>query len=713
MFSSLFSSSGQPSGASGASPSFGALPAVGQSQPSQQQDVQAVCAGVQQRMQAIQSMYSGSFLTFSYVLADSPNQIQQVYNAAFQQNIHHDAGKWHEAKVKNPDSQFAYPMPVYGFSALSERSKQQRSHLNNLVAAADNAKTQISNLKSHTERVILTELVNCERRNQQLSLQLAKLMLSIELFGLQNCKASVDYGRHRELLEKVEKVNTVVALLQKKIADLRSAQKQLESLVTASEASPALPSVEKSSSGSSFLTLKESVAKKSQAVYNAVLDRCRAVSAQAMHERLNSRSKDYLAELKRGYIGALGPSKMEAVRFRTMQSLELAITKMLSAALARDVFSTVVEVGTLSQAPPVLMDLWQVTAHICAAPVGGATKAAVEFLETKFGEEVMGMTFERVSRQLDKKSALFAYCRQRISVRSGDPSWLWFAVFCAFRAGWTSVLAEISLEKAHTVEGLDLVCSILSKIIEGGVEIERDATKLNSILNTAERSEEANAYRWLLVTICQNDLDKVKISQDLPECNAFDWIWFGLRSVLASSNPDQHLADLRTKIDALPINYFDADSAGKPSSLLSDSLGFTPGPPAGSRSIASSKSAVQLALMQFLTLDCQKGIRTALKRPEESFDINDAFHRCALYISICLDKFGLAQYAGDASDIVLEAALTIAVVQERNAYASAVSGATGKKIIDQLSRLDLRRDRATVGQAPTSPGRVYPSLKGQ
>ena len=228
MFSSLFSQPGQTTSAASTSiPSFGALPAPGQPAAATpvSADTQAVCAGVQQRMQAIQSMYSGSFLTYSYVLADSPAQVQQVYNAAFQQNVHHDAGKWHEAKVKNPDSQFAYPLPVHGLGALSERSKQQRSHLNNLVAAADNAKTQISNLKSHTERVILTELSNCDQRNQQLSTQLAKLMLSIELFGLQNCKASVDYTRHRELLEKVERVSIAISALQKKIGELRAGQK--------------------------------------------------------------------------------------------------------------------------------------------------------------------------------------------------------------------------------------------------------------------------------------------------------------------------------------------------------------------------------------------------------------------------------------------------------------------------------------------------------
>ena len=703
MFSSLFSSSNQPAATPATAPTFGALPGPSQPGQSQQQDLQAVCTGVQQRMQAIQSMYSGSFLAFSYVLADSPNQIQQVYNAAYQQNVHHDAGKWHEAKMKNPDSQFAYPMPVYGFNSLSERSKQQKAHLNNLVAAADNAKTQISNLKSHTERVILTELNNSERRNQQLSLQLTKLMLSIEMFGLQNCKASVDYGKHRELLEKVEKVSVAIATLQKKISELRGYQKQIESMTSTSTiAEPSAPS--------GFLTLKDSVAKKSQAVYNAVIDRCRAVSAQAMHERLSSRSKDHLAELKRGYITAV----VDSVKFRTMQSFELEITRMLSGALTKDVATTVLQIAQLTQAPQSLMDLWHVVAHVCSSPQAQATRACIEFLETKFAKEIGGVTHDRISRQMDKKSIVYTYCRQRITVRTGDNSWIWFAVFCAFRAGWSSVLTEISLEKAGSVEGLDLVCGILAKIIEGGpaTAAERDMTKLNSILlpQPGERTtDETTIYRKLLVMICKHEFEAIKIAQDLPDCNSFDWIWFGLRSVIASANPEDKLEELRKKIEALPPNHFDADRQTSPYPLLSESFGLQ-GKPAV-KSTASSKSAIQLGLMHFLTLDFEKGIKAALKTPEEVFDINDPFHRCALFVTVCLDKFGLGQLLGDPSHVVLEAAITVAVVQERNSYASAVSGATGKKILDQLTRLDHRRDKASA--SPASPGTVYPSLKGQ
>ena len=658
-------------------------------------------------------MYSGSFLAFSYVLADSPAQIQQVYNAAFQQNVHHDAGKWHEAKMKNPDSQFAYPSPVYGFNALSERSKQQKSHLNNLVAAADNAKTQISNLKSHTERVILTELNNCERRNQQLSMQLTKLMLSIEMFGLQNCKASVDYGKHRELLEKVEKVSSVIAILQKKISELRGHQKQIESLGYAS--TWALPVALEPTAPAGFITLKDSVAKKSQAVYNAVIDRCRAVSAQAMHERLSSRSKDHLAELKRGYICAV-----DSVKFRTMQSFELAITRMLSGALTKDVMATVLEIAELTQAPQSLMDLWHVVAHVCNGPQTNGTRACIEFLESKFAKEIGGVTHDRISNQMDKKSIVYTYCRQRISVRTGDHSWIWFAVYCALRAGWSAVLAEIALEKAGCVDGLDLVCGILAKIIEGGpaTAAERDTTKLNSILllQAGERAtDETTAYRRLLVMICKNEFESIRIAQDLPDCNSFDWIWFGLRSVVAYAHPEEKLQELRKKIDALPPNHFDVERHSSPAGqgqlypLLSESFGLQGKP--GVKSTASAKAAVQLGLMHFLTLDFEKGIRAALKTREEIFDMNDPFHRCALFISVCSDKFGLGQLVGDASHIVLEAALTVAVVQERNTYASAVSGATGKKILDQLARLDHRRDKSTVG--PASPTGAYPTLKGR
>ena len=701
MFSSLFSSSAQQNTAASQPPSFGALPAA--TQPTGP-DMQAVCTGVQQRMQAIQSMYSASFLAFSYVLADSPSQIQQVYNAAFQQNVHHDSGKWHEAKVKNPDSEYAYPSPVYGFSALSERSKQQKAHLNNLVAAADNAKTQISNLQSHTERIILTELTNCERRNQQLSTQLAKLMLSIELFGLQNCKASVDFARHRSLLEKVEKISAAISLLQQKLRSLRSAQKQIES-----SSGPSQPNV---ATATGFQTLSESVTKRTEAVFNAVLDRCRAASAQAMHERLNARSKDFLAELKREYIAG-GAAKL--VKLRTMQSSELSVNRLLSAVVAEDPFAAVQQVMKLTSTPAGLEDLWSVVAHVASAPsrtIESYLRACIEFLELKFAEEVAGTTVAKISKQQDKKSALYSYCRQRATVRSGDASWLWFAVFCAFRAGWSSVLSEIALEKGSAVPGLELVCSILVRVIEGE-STQVDPTQLNAL---ADASEGFSEYRHLLLAVCKGEYESVKIAQILPECNAFDWIWFGLRSTVSQpSEVAVRLSALREKIDALPANYFDDSQGAKTYPSLSDKLGFSAAT-APVKPVAS-RSAVQLGLMHSLTLEFAKGIRTALKSPKDEFSIANDAHRAALGLSMCLDKFGILQalesqhVAGhlDASEIVLEAALTVAVVNERNTYASAVSAATGKKIIDQLSKLDARRDTATPSATPA----LYPSLKGQ
>jgi hypothetical protein len=651
--------------------------------------MQAVCTGVQQRMQAIQSMYSASFLAFSYVLADSPNQIQQVYNAAYQQPVHHDAGKWHEAKVKNPDSEYAYPSPVYGFSALFERSKQQKAHLGNLIAAADTAKTQIANLQSHTERVILAELTNCERRNQQLSTQLSKLMLSIELFGLQNCKASVDFARHRSLLEKVEKIASAIAVLQQKLRSLRSVQKQIESSSFSSAPVPAI-------TDHGFQTLSESVAKKTESVYNAVLDRCRAASAQAMHERLNSRSKDFLAELKREYI--TGGTSL--VKLRTMTSSELSINRFLSTLVSEDPFAAVLQVMRLGNSPAAFADMWAVAAHVSSAPARTTEaylRASIEFLESKFAEEISGTSVAKIAKQQDKKSQLYSYCRQRATVRTGDNSWLWFAVFCAFRAGWTSVLAEISIEKSAQIPGLELVCSTLARIVEGE-PVKADATQLNAL------TDASSEYKTLLVAICRQDFESIKIAQVLPECNAFDWIWFGLRTIVAApaaTMPD-HLAALRAKIDALPVNYFDESHEAKSYPSLSEKLGFS-GAAAPAKPVAS-KSALQLGLMHFLTLEFGKGIRSSLKAPSDEFNINNDGHRAALGISMCLDKFGLAD-GFDAAEIVLEAALTVAVVNERNTYAAAVSAGTGKKIIDQLTKLDSRRDQATTP--------IYPSLKAQ
>lgn len=681
-------------------------------------------------MQAIQSMHSANFLAYSYVLADSPAQVQQVYNAAFQQNIHHDAGKWHEAKVKNPDSEFAYPLPVYGFQAMSDRSKQQQSHLNNLVAAADNAKTQVNNLKAHTERTILTELQDCEKRNSQLSMQLSKLMLSIELQALQNCKASVDFSRHRELLEKLEKVGSALSGLSSKLQQIKGSQKTIND-IAAQSLGPVGASTPVQTGD--FVPFKESVNAKLDAVYNAVLDRCRSVSAQAIHERLNSRSNDYLAQLKRQYIAGDNVLSTEAmgdvqVKFRTMNSYEISICRLL-AGVSGEVFTTVTEVGTLAAYPPLLSDLWSVTAHICGSKSGtplGFLRASIEFLESKFAEEVSGSSagFGRVSKVTDKRSALYAYCRQRVSIRSGDVSWIWFAVFCAFRAGWPGTLREIAQDKGKAVEGLELVCSVLANVIEGQPN-EADATKLNAIMDASRvaltpEEELNNAYKWILVAVCKGDYESVRIAQHLPECNAFDWIWLGLRNVAASSDYLGKLQDLRAKIDALPINYFSSGdqmpSASAQRQLyptLGDAL-HVPGSNTGSHKIAArsasseqTRSGCQLALLHFLTLDFQKGIQTALKTANETFDMNDPFHRTALFISMALDKFGPLQVLDannlkgsfDASGVVLEAALTVAVVQERNLYASAVGSNTGKKVTQQLGILDKRREAQSPSTA--------------
>ena len=156
------------------------------------------------------------------------------------------------------------------------------------------------------------------------------------------------------------------------------------------------------------------------------------------------------------------------------------------------------------------------------------------------------------------------------------------------------------------------------------------------------------------------------------------------------------------EIDALPVNYFDESHEAKSYPSLSEKLGFSGA--AAPAKPAASKSALQLGLMHFLTLEFGKGIRSSLKAPSDEFNINNDAHRAALGISMCLDKFGMAD-GFDASEIVLEAALTVAVVNERNTYAAAVSAGTGKKIIDQLTKLDSRRDQATTP--------IYPSLKAQ
>jgi hypothetical protein len=667
-----------------------------------------VCNGVQQRMQAIQSMHNASFLTYSYVLADSSSQVQQVYNAAFQQSVHHDAGKWHEAKVKNPDSQFAYPMPIYGFQALSERSKQQQSHLNNLVAAADNAKTQVNNLKAHTERTVLTELENCEKRNNQLSIQLAKLMLSIELFGLQNCKASVDFNRHRNLMEQLETVSSGLSQLQSKIQQIKGGQKAVHDASVSIGASVG--------PDPNFKTLKESVNAKLDSVYNAVLDRCRAASAQALHERLNSRSQDYVAELKRQYIAGDAAHVDSPIKFRTMNAYEISICRILTG-VSQNIFGSVMEVSKLTAHPQILADLWQVCAHICGSslPLPNFLRSSVEFLESKFASDITGSSsgYGRVSTITEKKTMLYSYCRQRVSIRSGDISWIWFAVFCAFRAGWSSTLHEISQEKGSLVEGLELVCTILAGLIEGHPE-NVDMTKLNSFIESpvarARPEEEINhAYKVIVVTICKGEFESLKIAQQLPDCNAFDWIWYGLRQVIASSDVIGGLCELRRKIESLPLNYFSGEPQARQLYPTLSDAGLSIPRSGGQKVVIRSahseqtKSASQLALMHFLTLDFDSGIKTALKTPTEPFDVNDPFHRSALFISMCLDKYGVLsaiESSGlkgsfDASGIVIEAALTVAVVQERNMYASAVSSVTSKAVLQQLGALDKRRESTT------------------
>lgn len=703
MFSSLFPASSQPATSTLSSqPTFGALPGPSPAS-GVPADAQVVCNGAQQRMQAIQSMYSGSFLAYSYVLADSQAQIQQVYNAGFQQGVHHDAGKWHEAKVKNPDSQFAYPQPIYGFSSLSDRAKQQKAHLNNLIGAADNAKTQISNLKAHTERIILSELTNCERRNQQLSAQLAKLMLSIELFGLQSCKASVDFARHRELLEKAEKVSQVVTVLHKKISELRVGQKSIESHQSITSSSSSY------GGSTSFVTLKESVSKKMDAVYNSVLDRCRAISAQAMHERLSNRSRTFLAELKREYIS----NDVKLAKLRTMNALEIEIVKLLSSISdSSDSFSLVMKISRHADTPPLFSDLWQAIGHICASEsksLSGFLRSAIGFLESKFGDEIASVSSPagKVLHSLfDKKTALYAYCRQRTTVRPGDLSWIWLAVFCAYRAGWSSVITEISLEKSTLVPGLETVCSLLVKILESDPDAQASSY-------TVDDGVDDDPYKRLLVSICKGEQRNIGIAQLLPDCTAFDWIWFGLRSALSSPDLRASLIQFRGKLDALPANYFD-NNRSSTSVPLSQNLGLVASVSAGTsvvqkvvRSVnsSSSKSAVQLALMHVLSLDWGKSVRIGFKTSEDIFDINDPFHRFALFATMCLDKFGVLQCVEaeripstpsfEPAELILEAALTVALVQERNEYASAVSASTSRKIIDQLSRLDKRRNATT------------------
>jgi hypothetical protein len=342
----------------------------------------------------------------------------------------------------------------------------------------------------------------------------------------------------------------------------------------------------------------------------------------------------------------------------------------------------------------------------------------VEFLESKFAEEIASVSDPSgkvFAKQMDRKTALFAYCRQRM--RAGDPSWIWFAIFCAFRAGWASVISEISMEPQwHKISNHEPICACLIRILEGV------ASPTDSLAASEDSGEQQ--YKGLLVSICRNEFSGIRISQHIPDCTAFDWIWFGLRSVLSSSpstSIKSGLIDLRRKVESLPPNYFESSSvtlSPSPPSESSRLPGLVPsslGPKGEEKSgkiivrninASSSKSTVQLALMHTLCLDWGKAVNIALKSNEEVFDINDPFHRFALFGTISLDKFGIIHcveaenVAGsplfDPSEIILEAALTIAVVQERNEYASAVSASTSQKIIDQLALLDKRRNNAVL-----------------
>ena len=498
MFGSLFSNKVAPVGTTAP-----ALPQSGSGLSGMSQsEMQSICLGVQQRMQAIQSMHAGSFLTFSYVLADSPAQIQQVYNSAFQTGVHHDSGKWHEAKVRNPDSQLAYPLPINGMSALCERSKQQAVHLTNLVAATDTAKVQISNLKAHTDRLILTELSNCEKKNDALSIQLSKLCLGIELFGLQNCKASVDFAKHRELMGKLERVQQNLSLAQKKLRLAKTAQKQL----------PQQHGLKKEESTDKFISLKTAVDARVSAAYSSVLDRCRSIASQRAQERLKLRASDALAELKRQYVST--PS----FPFRTMTSDEINMAKRFAMDPA----------GALSAVPlpPVFSDLF---AFILAS------KTPVTFLEDKFGAELT----RAVGGQNDKRSVLHAYSRQR----SSDP---WFPLYAAFRAGWSGVLLELA--NTNVSPECAFVATVLAKRVDNE-PVQVDLSRFSQ--------QKYSPYRDILVAACTGELGSIVIQQVLPECTAFDWAWWGLRG-------GEPIETLREKMAKLPRNYFEESTTKLP-----------------------------------------------------------------------------------------------------------------------------------------------------
>jgi len=636
----------------------------------------------------------------------------------------------------------AYPMPVFGFSALSDRAKQQKTHLTNLVAATDLAKTQISNLKSHTERLILTEISNCEKRNNQLSLQLSKLMLQIESFALQNCKASVDFNHHRELLEKLEKIATALMNVQKKLGHLRTNYKQIEQLalpivnapVQANFSSPTTTT--SNPVGPQFVSLKDSVNKRLDSIYSAVIDRCRSVSSTAIHERLSRKSHDYLSELKRQYIQEASSTTAVssatavsgALKFRTMNSFEISANRVISQGILRGE-DLMLEVAKLCGSPSLLTDYWSLIGHLCASTtpsLRNLINASIEFLEAKFASEITSVGIQPnrdLSKLVDKKQQLYSYCRQRINIRSGDSSWIWFAVYCAFRAGWSSTLTDIALDKGSAVPGLNIVVEYLVHILENSSKPTTiDTAKLNSVIDSSPGSsveeELNNRYKLLLVHMCRGDFESVRLPHLVPDCTAFDWAWFNLREIVSETDMARFSAKLealKSKIDKLPIDYFTSRDVVSQSSQvsaastslypsLSDSLfGSSSGGKKAvvgvhhGKSSEESKSLVQLGLMHLMVLNMDKAIEVALKHKEEQFDINSPYHRCLLFTMMALDKFNVLSSLGKpdvdspAIGIVVEASLSIADHREREIYAGGLSSDSSQRLLNLFRALDKRR----------------------
>jgi hypothetical protein len=655
---------------------------------------------ISQRMDAIQAMNKGNFLTYSYVLADNPNQVTQVYNAQFQAQIHHDAGKWHEAKVRNPDSQLAYPTPIFGFKALVDRSEQQKTHLTNLDAATDVARNQITNLRSHTERLLTSELRNCESRNKQLHMQLSKLMLQIETYALQNCKASVDFTRQRQLMEKLERVSSVLTQLQKRIAELKHGS---HSIVIPKNPQSSLPA-----STSSFTTLKDSVSSRMDAIYATVLDRCRSVSSAAVHEKLARRSNDYLSELKRQYLAA--PADRPVEKQRTLTSFEIASLRALEGAVnpSTDLVALMSELNRLNACPGMLADIWTLAGYFCEGRKA-LLPASVEFLESKFAHEaILGTTLggsDRVSNLADKKQLLFAYCRQRMNVRVNDNSWMWLSVYAAFRAGWTNVLREIAMDRSsHSVPGLEVVIEALVGILERN-PAKCDMSRINAI------PTDENGYKQLLISVCRGEY--VKLAQFLPEATAYDWIWFSLREINDTCDIGGDVGDcskyneLVGKIKKLPTDYFQAQKSRTsiaPSTSLYPSLGTEVKTTLihHGKSIDESKGLLQLGLMHILVLQFDSATQIALKTKTEPFDINNHFHRTWLFVSLAFDKFGVLRalpgcdITRDAVGPALEAALTVADHKERDMYALGLSGDSARKFNDTLNALEKRRSHPSL-----------------